>query len=433
MEKLVTRKGYKQTELGEIPDDWEVSRVGLEFDVQLGKMLDVNKNSGAAKYYLGNKAVQWNKLLIEHLSTMAMSPTDLVRYRLKHGDLLVCEGGEVGRAAIWADELPECYYQKALHRLRPLRGYNTSLMLALLRYWSDHDLLADYVTRTSIAHLTREKFVEVLLPVPPNEEQTAIANALSDTDALISFLEKLINKKRAIKTAAMQQLLTGKTRLPGFDKHPNGKPKGTKQTELGEIPEDWTVGVLKEILQIPVTDGPHLTPIFQADGIPFLSVNNLVENRIDFSDARYISPKDDEIFSRKCKPKRNDLLLGKAASVGKIAIVETDLDFNIWSPIALIRVADRNVPKFLYYAFQSEVILKQVLLLTNSSSQGNIGMGDIERLCFPLPRKEEQEAIAAIFEDMDDEVNALDRRLRKTRQIKKGMMQELLTGRTRLV
>ena len=252
------------------------------------------------------------------------------------------------------------------------------------------------------------------VPLPPLPEQRAIAAALSDVDALIASLDKLIAKKRDMKQAAMQELLTGKRRLPGFS---------------GE----WEVKTIKAIVQTPVTDGPHLTPKFLSGGIPFLSVNNLVDNKIDLSDLRYISVEDHEVFSRKCKPQRSDILLGKAASVGKVAIVDFDTEINIWSPIALIRVGSDNVSRFIYYQLQSAGLAKQITLLTNSSSQGNIGMGDIEKLELQLPSYAEQTAIAAILADMDAEIAALEQKRDKTRLLKQGMMQELLTGRIRLV
>jgi type I restriction enzyme S subunit len=256
--------------------------------------------------------------------------------------------------------------------------------------------------------------IEFKYPVPPLLEQRAIAAALSDVDALISGLEKLIAKKRDLKQAAMQQLLTGQTRLPGFS---------------GE----WVRNELKNLVSTPITDGPHLTPIFHESGVPFLSVNNLANNRIDLTDLRFISKADDEIFSKKCKPRKGDVLLGKAASVGKVAIVEDEFDFNIWSPIALIRSSDQVHAKFLYYQLLSADCITQVMLLTNSSSQGNIGMGDIEKIQISYPCLEEQTAIAKVFSDMDSDLASLESRLTKTRDLKQGMMQELLTGRTRLV
>ncbi|MDC0045706.1 restriction endonuclease subunit S, partial [Candidatus Poseidoniales archaeon] len=151
------------------------------------------------------------------------------------------------------------------------------------------------------------------------------------------------------------------------------------------------------------------------------------------SELRYISEDDHIQFSKKCKPERNDILLGKAASVGKVAIVDFDLELNIWSPLALIRVNEKHDPKFVFYSFQSHNILNQIELFTNSSSQGNIGMGDIELLIFNLPDKNEQVAISEVLSDMDAEIAALEQRLEKTKAIKQGMMQQLLTGRIRLV
>jgi type I restriction enzyme S subunit len=108
---MKVRPGYKQTEAGVIPDEWEVSTVGHEFEIKLGKMLDAEKNVGVPKPYLGNRAVQWGRIDITDLPTVPMSRADIEKYRLCKGDLLVCEGGEVGRAAIWDAPISACYYQ----------------------------------------------------------------------------------------------------------------------------------------------------------------------------------------------------------------------------------------------------------------------------------------------------------------------------------
>ena len=212
----LTPPGYRRTEVGTIPCDWGVSSVGAEFRIQLGKMLDAAKNTGVLKPYIGNRSVQWGRIDLDGIATVPMTMSDLQRFLLRRGDLLVCEGGEIGRAAIWKDLIPECYYQKAIHRLRPIRTYDAYLMMSLLQLWASTGYLANYVTQTSIAHLPKDKLEVVPLPVPPPAEQHAIAEALSDVDGLLRALEALVAKKRAIKQAAMQQLLTGKTRLPGF-------------------------------------------------------------------------------------------------------------------------------------------------------------------------------------------------------------------------
>ncbi|MDE2156189.1 MAG: restriction endonuclease subunit S [Xanthomonadaceae bacterium] len=224
--------GYKRTEVGVIPEDWSVSTVGSEFAIQLGKMLDNDKNMGVPRPFLGNRSVQWGHIDLEDIGEIRLSRSDLKRYRLGDGDLLVCEGGEVGRAAIWNQPIDECYYQKVLHRLRPIRGYNPQLMLNQLRRMASSGVLENYITQTSIAHLPKDKFETVPIPVPSSDvEQEAIAEALSDADVLIESLEQLLAKKRQIKQGAMQELLTGKKRLPGF----KGKWATTQLGQLAQI------------------------------------------------------------------------------------------------------------------------------------------------------------------------------------------------------
>jgi type I restriction enzyme S subunit len=254
---------------------------------------------------------------------------------------------------------------------------------------------------------------EVCLPAS-TAEQRAIATALGDVDALLGTLDRLIAKKHNLKQAAMQQLLTGQTRLPGFS-------------------GAWKVQPLNDIVSIPITDGPHLTPTFLRDGVPFLSVNNLVDNKLDFSTVRFISRADHEEFAKKCRPRHGDILFGKAASVGQVALIDTDVELNIWSPLALIRVGPSASARFVVFALQTHNVRRQIALLTNASSQGNIGMSDIGRIAIPLPTVPEQTAIATSLSDMDAQIEALEARRSKTRDLKQAMMQELLTGKTRLV
>ena len=204
---------YQSSPMGWIPKAWSLESVGLEFEIQLGKMLDAEKNLGVYKTYIGNKAVQWGGIDMGAAQFVKMTRSDLVRFRLAKGDLLVCEGGEVGRAAIWDEPIDECYYQKALHRLRPLRGYSPHLMLAFLRYWTSRDMLADYVSQTSIAHLTQEKFASVPLPVPERDEQLAIATRLMAQDAKAKFEDRKLSKMREMKSGLMDDLLTGRVRV----------------------------------------------------------------------------------------------------------------------------------------------------------------------------------------------------------------------------
>lgn len=205
---------YQLTPMGWIPKEWGLSTVGDQFEIQLGKMLDAEKSSGELRPYIGNKAVQWDKIDISDVQFVALRKEEMMRFRLKAGDLLVCEGGEVGRAAIWNEPIPECYYQKALHRLRPRDRYFSSLMLEFLRHWTNQDLLSEYVSKTSIAHLTQEKLSSIPLPVPPEVEQNSIINAFEQSKKRQEVEEAHLAKLYALKSGLTSDLLTGCVRTP---------------------------------------------------------------------------------------------------------------------------------------------------------------------------------------------------------------------------
>jgi len=177
-----------------------------------------------------------------------------------------------------------------------------------------------------------------------------------------------------------------------YKKYPKYKDSGVEW--IGEIPEEWQVKKLKFILDMPVSDGPHETPVFQDSGIPFFSVDNIQNNKLFLEKLRFITKEDHKRFSLKCKPQKNDLLLGKAASVGKIALVDLDSEFNVWSPLAVIRVSQLEMlPKFCYFMFRSDFLQLQISLKVNWNTQGNIGIKDIENLKIIIPSKIEQEQI----------------------------------------
>nr|WP_233348257.1 restriction endonuclease subunit S [Luteimonas sp. MC1572] len=415
------RAGYKQTEVGSILEEWDAVLVGDFFTFKNG----LNK----AKHFFGHGTPIVNymdvfgrtALHVEELrGRVEVSKAELKAYEVCRGDVFFTRTSEtideIGVASVLLGEAEQTVFSGFVLRARPtvdaLVDEFKSYCFSPRYFRQQVTTRASYTTR---ALINGRSLSATFLAKPPKPEQIAIATALSDVDALLGAQDALIAKKRAIKQGAMQELLTGKRRLPGFS---------------GE----WEVKQLGRLLESPVTDGPHLTPKFIDRGVPFLSVNNLVDGKIDWTDLRYISDGDHREFSRKCRPRKGDILFGKAASVGMVALVETEIEFNIWSPIALIRVAPQLSARFVYRQLQSGFVEKQVLLLTNSSSQGNIGMGDIERLEIAYPRtREEQVAIAALLDDLDYEITALETQRAKTAQLKQGMMQALLTGRIRLV
>lgn len=173
------------------------------------------------------------------------------------------------------------------------------------------------------------------------------------------------------------------------------------------IPEHWKVVRLKNILKNKITDGPHSTPSFIDDGIPFLSVDGIQNGELIFESCRYISPDDHAEFRKKACPVKNDLLMGKAASTGKIARVKVDFEFSIWSPLALIRIEQKNsTPEFIEYALKAPMTQAEIDILCTANTQKNISMDDIPKLTLFIPPISEQ---IVITEFLDQETAKIDR------------------------
>lgn len=415
------KPGYKLTEVGMLPVEWDVTTVGEEFSVQLGKMLDAARNVGVRKPYLGNKAVQWDRIDSTNLPTVPMSRADIDKYRLRDGDLLVCEGGEVGRAAIWNGPLEECYFQKALHRLRPLRGFEARLLVAILHRWSDRGILANFVTQTSIAHLPRERFMLVPIPRPPQCEQRAITAALSDVDALLGGLDRLIAKKRDLRQAAMQQLLTGRTRLPGF--HANWEVK-----RLGDH---------VTFLRHGVNSRAELTVDDPVRYVHYGDIHACRTGMLDPSNLPRLPAANAKALDRL---RDGDLILADAsedlAGVGKSVEICGVGDTELVSGLHTIAARfDKTVladgfKAYLQFCPGFSGHLRRLAAGTKVYATNKANVANIE---MPLPDIDEQTAIASVLGDMEAELSALEMRRDKTQALKQAMTQELLTGRTRLV
>jgi type I restriction enzyme S subunit len=403
-------EGYQRTEVGVIPDDWEVRELGdLAPFIGSGK---TNTNSKGEYPLYG--------------STGQIGTCDSPEYQ---GDAILVArvGANAGR----------------LNFVTGKYGVSDNTIIVRMHNGSNVDYFKYQLIKKNLNSLvfgsgqpliTGSQLKALFVPVPDEKEQTAIANALADVDALITSLEKLIAKKRAIKTAAMQQLLTGKTRLPPFDQ----AHTGYKQTELGEIPEDWDMRALGEICTFENGDRSSNYPSpgsFVGSGIPFVNAGHVSRGKISLKDMNYISM---EAFDRLGggKVKVGDILFCLRGSLGKYGIVEEGFGFGaIASSMVIIRPNTKKISRnFLKCYFDSRKCQIMIDLWAGGAAQPNLGAQEMAKFSVPLPMdSKEQSDIASLLKDMDRELDALEQRLNKTQQLKQGMMQELLTGRTRLL
>lgn len=273
--------------------------LGDVFDVQLGKMLDAKGNRGEPYPYLANRNVQWDRCNLAELPTMPFTEKDRQRFDLRPGDLLVCEGGEVGRTAVWRGEISECFFQKAVHRLRPRRHADPRFGLYYMRWATSTGVFRQLTTATSIAHLTKEKLETAPFPDIPVAAQRRIAAILDEADAL--------RRKRREALGLLDDLLRA-TFVDMFG-DPVTNPRGWVSAATSTLITDSQYGTAEKAN----TEGV---------GLPVLRMNNLTyEGRWLLDDIKHVEIPGADIDKLTVRP--GDLLFNRTNSpelVGKTGV-----------------------------------------------------------------------------------------------------------------
>lgn len=400
----MVKPGYKQTEIGVIPEDWEVVNLEGNFTLKarIGwQGLTTAEYLDSGDYYLitgtdfKNGYIDWDNCVY-----VAKERFDQDRnIQIKQNDVLITKDGTIGKIAFIDKISTPTTLNSGVFVARPKNSLinNRFFYYVLMSFYFD-DFLSKITAGSTITHLYQKDFVHFNFTLPPPAEQEAIAAALSDADTWIESLEQLITKKRLIKQGAMQTLLTPK--------------------------EDWVVKNLGDIGDVRMCKRVFQYETSEIGEVPFFKIGTFGKE----PDA-FISRKHFEDFKQKFSyPKVGEVLISAAGTIGRIVVYDGSDSYYQDSNIVWLE----NDEKLVFNKF-----LKHLLGVINYNTEG----GTIQRLYnnilkateFNCPSLPEQTRIATILSDMDAELETLENQLAKARQIKQGMMQELLTGRVRLV
>jgi len=421
---MVAPEGYRVSEVGVIPEDWDVKCLGDLFDITSSKRVFQNewKDSGVPFLRARELAVLGEKGRVEN--ELFISEEMYERYVAQYGavsadDVLITGVGTLGKVYV-VREKDRFYFKDGNIIWLKSRGLVNPYYLKQLYYTP---LLVGQVigssAGTTVGTYTITSAKETIIPYPELREQTAIAQALSNADALSASLERLIAKKRHVKQGAMQELLTGKTRLPGF---------------CGE----WQIVNLADNSFLKARIGwQGLTKAeYLNSGYAYLVTGtDFCDGVIDFSGCAHVNKsrydQDEHI-----QIKDGDILVTKDGTIGKVAMVKRlHKKATLNSGIFVVRpLTDKSYHgPFVYHVLCSQVFTDFLNKLSAGSTIEHLYEKDFTGFEFAVPPAiDEQIAIAGILSDMDDEVEQLQKKLKKCKHIKQGMMQELLTGRIRL-
>lgn len=438
--------GYQQADIGVIPQEWTVSTIDdiSLLPMQNGLFYEPARKGKGIPLINVSDMYKAAPISVNTLELFNATLPEIKTFSVIEGDLFFTRSSIVPSGIAYCNVYPQdagiAVFDSHLIKVRvnpEIADYRFIYLNCLATHARKH-LIANSKTAT-MTTIDQKAIKSCPTLLPPIEEQTVIANALSDVDALLSELEKLIAKKQAIKTATMQQLLTGKTRLPQFsiyiDGDKQGQTKGTQPSELGEIPEDWDVYVINDV-----------TESLSSGGTPFRGNKSFYKGTnlwITSGELKYgrITDTIEKINNEairashlKVHPEGTFLMaitgLEAAGTRGSCGIVGKPATTN--QSCMAIYPNKQLTSEFLFhwYVYNGDEL---ALKYCQGTKQLSYTAGLLKTLPILLPKNpEEQIAIATILSDMDEEIQALKQRLFKTRQIKQGMMQELLTGKTRL-
>tara|TARA_R110002074_G_scaffold234473_1_gene406303 strand:- start:4035 stop:5312 length:1278 start_codon:yes stop_codon:yes gene_type:complete len=422
------RAGYKQTEVGVFPEDWDMVPLGQIFEFKNG----LNKAKGFFGY--GTPIVNYMDVfqktglrITDVLGRVDVNLNELKAYEVRKGDVLFTRTSEtvedIGVASVMLDESYKTVFSGFVLRARPsdqsLNDEFKQYCFSTRYFRQQVTSRASYTTRA----LTNGRSLSAtFLARPPLPEQRAIAAALSDADALIASLDALIAKKRDLKQATMQQLLTGKTRLPGF-------------TGEWEVKHLGDVGCC--IRGVSYKGDSDLSPRDTLQTKRLLRSNNVQNAVIVTSELQFVSV---NCVSSEQVLKSDDILIcmanGSKALVGKAGrfLISDGYDYTFGAFMGCFRPAlGLADPNFVFSIFQTKQYRDHISNLLAGSSINNLAPRNIESLEFAFPSLSEQIDISATLSNMDAELIALEVKRGKAYALKQGMMRELLTGRIRLV
>ncbi len=420
-----TRK-YKQTELGLLPEDWEV--------VKLGEIFRFISNNTFSRDFLCEdgeiKNIHYGDVLIKYGSTLDVSQSDipainteiLPSYQPKcfaeDGDIIIADTAE-DETVCKATELWNIGGKQVVAGLHTMwcRPAQNTFAIRFLGYFMNtslyHNQVLPLIQGIKVSSVSKSAIQGTWLCIPPIEEQRRIASALTSIDNLIDSLDRLIAKKRAIKQGVMQQLLSGKKRLKGFT-------------------EPWKIYKIDDLFDI----GNGYTPskansAYWTNGtIPWFRMEDIRANgRILKDSIQHIT---EEAVKNSGLFPANSIILSTTATIGEHALLIADSLANQQFSFLirkLNRCSDIDIMFFFYYCF---ILGEWCRANINDGGLMAVNMTDLKNYTFSAPSLPEQQAIASVLTSMDNELSALEAKRKKYEQIKQGMMQQLLTGRIRL-
>jgi type I restriction enzyme, S subunit len=410
--------------VSEMPTGWVQVPLGQVATSQLGRMLSARRETcDHAKPYLRNRDVQWGHINVDELPVMDFGPSDTLRFLLRPGDVLVCEGGEVGRAAIWHGQLSECYYQKALHRVHTSAALLPEFLLYLLEHYARTRAFERYTSGSTIAHLPQEDLRNLPIPIPPAAEQERIVAAIEEQfsrlDAGVAALDRVGRNLKRMRSAVLKAAVSGVLVNAGAD-------EWTSIT-LGELLEDMHAGKSFKCAERPA----------RPDEWGVVKVSAMTWG--EFRESENKTVQSDRNIDPRFEIHPGDLLVSRANTVdyvGAVVLVRDCRSRLLLSDKSLRLVpTSRVMPEWLVISLRASSARRYIesAATGTSDSMRNISQPKLRALSIKLPPLEVQAELVSEVGRMMSLIEQLERSLadnyRSTHALRTSILGAAFSGR----
>ena len=402
---------------GDLPSGWIWARLGDIADTQLGKMLSAESRQGPVPMpYLRNRNVQWHRIDLSEVASMDFADDELEKYRLRPGDLLICEGGEAGRCARWTQPSTEMWFQKALHRVRPKPGIETGWIEYFMRWAAETGRFGDRVQGSTIEHLPQRDLRTLEVPIPPFEAQRCIVAAIEEhfsrLDAIQSTLERGLRSVTALRTSLLTEVfMVGRT-----------------------LPHNWELRKIGDVANVQLGrqrspehhSGPELRP--------YLRAANVTWDGINIEDVKEMNFDTGDFETYRLQP--GDLLLNEASGspneVGKPAVWNGEIEGCCFQN-TLLRLQARDInPGYLYWYCYMAASTGRFGEAGRGVNIRHLGKQGLAQFPIRVAPKGEQECIVtqlkAQFQQSSEYENSVHRALERTSTLRRSILAMAFSG-----
>ena len=424
-------EGYQNTEIGLLPNEWDFGRIDDYFTVQQGKQVSKSNRIGEnQKPFLRTSNILWEKIVFDELDHMHFSGQEEVKFQLEKNDLLVCEGGDIGRSAIWNNEVENCYYQNHLHRLRAKTDLIDPLFIL---HWLQYSFVYGniYFGRgniTTIPNLSKSRLSELIIPQPELPEQRKIAHVLSKVQKAIEQQDKLIRTTSELKKALMQKLFTEGTR---------GEPQ--RKTNIGLVPESWEVVEFEKLVTLKGGFAFKSKEKVPYSNTQLIRMGNLYQNSLDLSRSPIFYPDSFKNQYSDFVLKKGDLIMSLTGTMGKedygftVKLPKTDEVLLLNQRVAkFVMKTDEIIKDYLKYYLLSRIFLDELYKTAKGTKQANLSSNGIKKLHILVPNKVEQELIVRQLSILDTKIEFHQTKKQTLTALFKTLLHELMTGQRRV-